>query len=277
MATRAYSTTASRRALIGALALPFIPASVALGAAIAANAASPEGTISGTDAALFESLRVYRETVVARDLATNALDAAYSRYQEMGGKPKMPEALLCRDGDWDLGLHSFAGYPDRSEERQYPRSAVVFLKQSPCRKRFETIRPGTVAEGFSQEEIDRGQANVLKVHYEPWPEAQARADEIVAAWDGWVAEEARRREVSGVRAAEKLDKEHHRLYRAAASRLARTPAHTMEGIKAKVALILSIYEGDHEDLIESNAEETTDIALAVSVVADISRMNVPAA
>lgn len=272
MAEASDSTTASRRALIGALALPFVPAAAAL-----ANAVAPESTLSGADSELFESLRVYKEATAARDLATNALDAAYSRYQEMGGNPKMPEALLYREEDYDLGLHNLAGYPNGAEERQYPRSAVVFLKQTPRRKRVETRRPATVADGFSQEMVERDEPTIVSVRYEPWPDAQTRADEIVAAWDGWMAEWGRRREVSGVGAAKKLDDEHYQLYRAAVSRLVRTPARTMEGIKAKVALIVSIYDRDHEDLIESNADQTTDVALAVSVVADISRMNVPAA
>lgn len=277
MAVTATNTSMSRRALACVLSAPLVP--VAFGKMTpAASATSRNGTLAiPDDAELFEALRLYNEANDAQDAAIDSLDAAYSRFQELGGNPKMPEALLYREEDRDLGLHNLAGYPNGAEERQYPRSAVVFLKQSPRRKRFETTRPGTLAEGFTQQEIDDWQANVLKVHYEPWPEAQARADEIVAAWDGWIAESARRRDVSGATAAKKLHDERHGLFRAAAMRLVRTPARTMEGVRAKVAVIMAIYNGDHEDLIENWADDATDVALAVSVIADISRMNIPAA
>jgi hypothetical protein len=49
--------------------------------------------------------------------------------------------------------------------------------------------------------------NRTKTALEPWPEAQARADEIVAAWDKYLAYLRTAREQSGFEAADEAARE----------------------------------------------------------------------
>jgi hypothetical protein len=49
--------------------------------------------------------------------------------------------------------------------------------------------------------------NRTKTALEPWPEAQARADEIVAAWDKYLADLRAAREQSGFEAADEAARE----------------------------------------------------------------------
>ena len=69
---------------------------------------------------------------------------------------------------------------------------------------------------------------------QPWPEAQARADEILSAWDAWHEARGATDHAHGVHAAEarcsELAGEIHVIW----DRMASMPAHTAEGLRVKL-------------------------------------------
>lgn len=74
---------------------------------------------------------------------------------------------------------------------------------------------------------------------EPWPEAQARADEIVAAWDAREAEIARRNEVSGFDAAKEAWEARDAALDIIEDEIAAAEAHTVTGLTIKARLAAS--------------------------------------
>jgi hypothetical protein len=112
------------------------------------------------------------------------------------------------------------------------------------------------------------------VSSEPWPEAQARADEIVAASKRLTAEKRRRRDVSGfTEATAACDAARERHY-ASMERIAAVRAKTPRGAALKAAVIAGSYE---DDLAEMEAEIQRedyglDVRLALSIARDLSQM-----
>lgn len=221
--------------------------------------------------------------VVARMRATDAAytraneehEAAWRRYRDLGGRPEIPDALFRREGDDDLGLWS--GTVRRLDGPDvFDRSAIEFYRARPRLKAIEVRRPVTLADGFSEEEVASGINVIVRTTREPWPEAQARADEVVAAWDAYVAEETRCRAVSGLDAASKASEACLEAYTEARKEVAATPARTLEGIALKVSVVMGFYDGlvDLAEEIELS-DYTADAQIALSIVRDLAARPTP--
>ncbi|SFL18712.1 hypothetical protein [Methylorubrum salsuginis] len=164
-----------RLLLAAAAALPFIPQP--------ARAAEAH-----PDAALL----ALKERWTAMDDAFMRTSSAASELVDIG-RPAMPEALFFHDQDHDFGLHLFA--------KQRADGRLWYVMGAPNRL------------GRNADELRRPQMRVQTVPVEPgdkvhpgathitkkvaWPERQARADEIVAAWDGWMADIQAAQDASG--------------------------------------------------------------------------------
>ncbi len=112
---------------------------------------------------------------------------------------------------------------------------------------------------------------------EPWPEAQARANEIISAWDQYHADVERAHEESGVEAAEQAENKAMDEMDDIRDRIARTRAHTLKGllIKARMAESQPVSVlGPAKDL-ESRITHwgTTPEVIGLSLVLDILHMN----
>jgi hypothetical protein len=86
-------------------------------------------------------------------------------------------------------------------------------------------------------------------------ELKTRGREIVDAWDSYQADSDRANEAVGFpelnRRGKEINERRVRLW----SRIAQTPARTVEGIHAKIAFVSKFYFGEREDLVEGTAED----------------------
>lgn len=178
------SRTTSRRAILGALAATPV-------AAIPALAALPAGADEAhPDAALLL-------LGVRFDAAEAAYSAACDRAEAIRAVivfPERPAAVYAAEGDRALRLRGYATeHDDRGVWYPVPHANAPpgpGLRQP--RLQLEE-RDATPADGLP--------ANSMIARYVPWPEAQARADEIVSATEAWRAERDRIDVESGLEAA----------------------------------------------------------------------------
>lgn len=107
--------------------------------------------------------------------------------------PTRPAALTVQPGDRDLGIDRYANW--RGEPTGWYRVEHRASKTQGLRRRFyrDECRIAT-----AEDPAPTGEESWRRV---PWPEAQARADEIVAAHEGWLAEIEAAYEASGYNAA----------------------------------------------------------------------------
>ncbi|MBM0206889.1 hypothetical protein JNW90_30720 [Micromonospora sp. STR1s_5] len=257
----------SRRSLLSSLAaLPAVAAGAAPSLAL------------GNDVALYAAIQRYREAVAVTERTENAAQAAYERYwDEFGGTPDLPEALYRTEHD----VKEFCFYPVRNQDPEtgrghFPEMFVNYLRRVPCRRVITHERPVTIEDGFTEEEVASGNHFRVKHEHAPWPQAQARADEIVAAWDAYQAEERRRREASGYTAADEAHDAAMDAYCAARDAVVLTPATTMQGVIAKAAVVMGIYADAEamEDFDDSlrRENETFDFRLSLSLARDLHNL-----
>lgn len=177
------SRPTSRRAILGALATAPV-VSVPVLAALPAAAGEPH-----PDAALL--------ALGARfEAAETAYRAACRRAEEIEAAivlPEKPAAIYVAEGDRALRLENYA--TERDDGRfWYIVPPAHAERQGLRRAHFRNReRPAIPA--------DRLPAHSTVVERVPWPEAQARADEIVSAYEAWVAERDRIDVESGLEAA----------------------------------------------------------------------------
>lgn len=105
---------------------------------------------------------------------------------------------------------------------------------------------------------------------EPWPEAQARADEIVAAWDWLTAERNARKEASGSFAAERAVAAAQKERDAACAALTKVQAKTLHGVQLKAALVASWFTNIEEIDEDIATQGCPTYALALSVLRDLA-------
>lgn len=213
MADRAHST--SRRALLAGLATSTVLTLPAL-----AGDTHPDA----------ELIDLWRR----RELAWDAADAAGRRHDAINAtvvRPEPSEAVFVQDGDDAFGFLPLARtrVGDRLWYPGYATSAGIPIER--LRRRQTKI----VDEPFPEGHRLHGTHNTIGRRV-PWPEAQARADAIVRAWDDY--QEAIRETVrtSGLEAAnaewEALDDP-----RAAIDGAIRdSTAHTIDGLRIKARL-----------------------------------------
>lgn len=247
-------------------------------AAPALGFAVPAAAAADSEPELRAAIELYHATEAAWIVAQDAVDLASERHDALGGTPAYPEALYQTKHDLKLGLHhtECAGEPDY--RRRFPGAMVQYLRRTPCIRIVGHRRPATLADGFTQEEVESGVNFIAWSIKEPWPEAQARADEIIAAWDAWNAERIRRNEFSGLAAAETAEAEAYHAYKQAGQAVATTRATTMAGAMLKLAVVMSLYESGSE--IEDEVDDpsngvTFDYRLALSIVRDLNALSRP--
>jgi hypothetical protein len=252
------ASLASRRSLLASLAtLPAITSRTA------STLASP------ADAALFAALARFHDANRAVDLACAAEDEAMSRYEA----PDFPDALWVRDKD--PGLVVPVGYSGGGGQRRYFQDVTIeYLRKLPCERRIRHERPATAEGGFTEAELAEGQV-IVRYERQPWPEAQARADEIVTAFDAWQSEKQRRRDASGLTTALSAVDGARRAYRKARDELIRIPARTMEGVIAKAACVIESFYAD-EDGQEQLAEDVegafAGLGISLTLARDLYRL-----
>ncbi|MGA0594948.1 hypothetical protein [Enterovirga sp. CN4-39] len=252
---------ASRRSLLARLAtLPVTAAEVIPAAATPAEA----------DGLLLAAIDRFRNAVAAHNVALAADDDAMERYDA----PEFPETLYVRNTD--CGLVVPVGYSGRGDERRYFKEVTIeYLRKVPCERVVTHARPATMEDGFTEKEVTSGIDIVVRHTREPWPEAQARADEIVAAWDAWQAEVERRCDASGRTAAKAALDATQPAYVAARDALLETDARTIEGVIAKAAAIMECcYPGADGELdFASDVEEAfAGPALALTLTRNLHKL-----
>ena len=210
--------------------------------------------------AFAEAFAVYMAASAENDAAQAAEEAAAERLEAMGDYPDIPEAVWFREGDFtELRLPTPKG--------RHGPDGVDFYDARQCAD-FRA-RPRTKAVPYPHP--DMPPPNMV-VRQEPWPEAQARADEIVAAWDAYEAECDRLRRESGLEAAGERWSAAVKARLAAAVALFHVPAFTLDDMKAKAAIVLGMYEGIEDYEAEALRDGSDATLLSASIIRDLANL-----
>lgn len=238
----------------------FLTAALA-GTAAGAVAGASHVAVSGmAEASPIPALvKAAEEASKRQDETIEATFDALRRYRELGGDPEVSGALLYR-GEPDRDLCLYGSRPvtnDPTDERYtFSATAIEHFRKHP-RTRFGMVpHPDLPPPNMRQTK-------------EPWPEAQARADEIVAAWDARQAEIDRRWKVSGRIDAMNADAAAEQCCEAAIRAVILARVTTPEDVQAKASLMASLL-GDADELTKvlEHEGEPCDL-LALSIVRDI--------
>ena len=155
------------------------------------------------------------------------------------GMPKRPACLTFRASDQTLYLRTHLLRPAQLEGLEVTADDVAWLRRKPyVREVRRPVRP--------EDNLPSDAHTVVEAH--PWPEAQARADEIITAWDSWKAECARvlaSTEDEEFEAEERKEAVEAEIL-ALADRIAALPATTAEGLQIKLRASAH-YENEHDD------------------------------
>ncbi|MCJ2125097.1 hypothetical protein MKL11_21575 [Methylobacterium sp. J-077] len=155
--------------------------------------------------------------------------------------PQRPACLYFRASDHALYLRMHLARPSELAGMEVTAEDVAWMRRKPYAR--EVRRPVRPEDGLPADAH-----TVVESH--PWPEAQARADEIITAWDAWKAECARVRasiegeETEAEERAEAVEVE----ILALADRVAEMPATTAEGLRIKLrvsAHYVEEHDGDY--------------------------------
>jgi hypothetical protein len=253
-------TKISRRHLLaGAAAVPLTGLAAV---PVAANAADHP------DAELLELGRKCREITAAIDQACKISDELYRRYLE--SEPAPPEALRVRPEDQaEFGFPP----PDRYCEPGFYTEKIVIDKIRWPRTRYVDLPIYPVRHVDRHPKAGEPIGQLPADHHaqrkrEPWPEAQARADEIVAAWDRWKGEcKALLNEVGYTDADDEVDRLYEML-EPLHDELVAARAMTLEGVYEKVAAISWCHSGEPLELEVTQSMSTSE-RLAWSIARDL--------
>ncbi|WP_404286472.1 hypothetical protein ACD578_15920 [Microvirga sp. RSM25] len=205
--------------------------------------------------------------------------AAWGRVAELDGRveeaeshfwsihPQMPQELTVQPHDFALdmprGENHWRQSADASQQI-YNQAAIARLRAKAC-----TRQDWSRVVGDSETGVLPGQ--------KPFPEAQARADEIVSAWDAYQASIADARERSGLTAAEQALTENNGSLHNLEERIATTRATTREGklLKARMAAAASFADGGLQGELEQCLEDrySAGLPLGLSLILDILHEN----
>lgn len=152
--------------------------------------------------------------------------------------PKRRTCLYFREDDRRLYLRQYLTEPAALDGMEVSADDVAWMRRKPYVR--EVRRAPRPDDGLPAD------AHTIVEHH-PWPEAQARADEIITAWDAWKAECAR------VRAAFESDEDEREdraeaakvEVEALADRIAEMPAFSAEGLLIKLRAA-GHYEDEHD-------------------------------
>ncbi|RDI51237.1 hypothetical protein [Microvirga subterranea] len=231
-----------------------------LGASIpmAAVAAAPVYAEKHPDADLLALGRQWEASAAALDANRKAFDAAEARFEQIA--PDHPEELFEQKGDFSLGI---VGARDHQNGRRWYVNRIDELRAKPRLKQDWS----QVTEGPNGEQV---------CAWVPDPNAQARADEIVAAYDLWVAARVRAEKEAGLTAAYAEEERLAKIDSDLRQRIALIPARTMEGLAVKARVYAWFMGG--EDEIESEFARhlemngPTDETIMLAMVRDLLRM-----
>lgn len=214
-----------------------------------------------------------REVEAVTDAADAAVDGAYQRFAALGGVPKTPEALFVRPGDGSLDIFGSIRC-DEVGRYMVSEAFAANLRKHPRVQRIEVRRPGTIEDGFTETEVSDGYNEIVKQRVVPWPEAQARADEIVAAYDWAENEETRRSEMSGYAAARKAVDDATSLFNGWRTRAIKARAASIDEIILKVRVVSEYFEDilDLDSEVE-NSELSADYRFALSITRDLALLS----
>lgn len=179
----------------------------------------------------------------------NAIDVEAARRE-----PPFPEAVMFRGSDWGL-TEIGVGTARRDGRKCFSVEQIAKLRAKPRMQQDWTVQgsqPGTCG-------------------YKPDPKAQMRADEIVSAYDGWVAAIEQVRAEVGVAEAEHRTDEAYGTWSDLEDELIARQAASIEDAIAKIGLAHHIASNDAEAFADT-WEEATSIRLAKSVIRDLIRL-----
>jgi hypothetical protein len=256
----AQKTALSRRSFLAASGATLAASTAVVVPAALAHAAEPD-----PDAELLALVEQWHEAWEHHRQLAEALDRAETRYYAM--RPKFPEACNRQPGDPALNLCSSADVgkpyeaPDIEELRAHGRKRALVEILTPK----ERARLGIISDPYGGKRRD------------PGPEAQARAKELVSAWDKYHADMERADEESGIDAAQEAQDEALNAVDEIRDEIARTRANSPKGmlIKARLASIDRVNQSGLEHDLESvmSSRPSTPEALGLSLILDLLRMN----
>lgn len=164
--------------------------------------------------------------------------AEYERIEDIWAKdaPARPGALIYRASDQPLPLRRWGDYRAVHEGEPVGLRDIIEL-------RGHTFIRGVPRPVTPEDNLPPEAHTVVEPHF--WPEAQARAAEILAAWDAWEADRERHSEECGYQNAEdRLDAADDEIL-AVAERIAELPATTAEGMRIKLRAS-AVYVEEHD-------------------------------
>jgi hypothetical protein len=181
-----------------------------------------------------------------------------------------PDNLKVRASDAGLGIPK----PDESSERHRPNGFEFY---DACE--VEKLRKSKWTDEERSGKIDHDDGFTVTVRYkQPSPEARARADEIIAAYDKWL--KSTDRKPRGYRAARRAYNNAEKRARELESQIHEIRATTVTGMiaKARCAQVYDFHLGAHagfcieiaEDLLALNVSATPIAATDVALVAKSS-------
>lgn len=181
------------------------------------------GEDSTADAML---LHLGRQFEAAR-LVETAADIVFADLDEKAEEvmPTKPDSLVFREGDNDYRLRDPKNHPAWDGLPVY-HDDIEWM-------RGRTFSHEVWREAREGERAWHGHGGMLP-EIQPYPEAQARAAELVAIWDAWQAERARIGAELGLPAALAASEAAFASTKAIAAQIADVPAHTAEGLRVKV-------------------------------------------
>lgn len=175
-----------------------------------------------------------------------AAEAAYSQACRITSElhdattfPPLPAAIFVQEGDCELRLANYAR--DRNDGRRWYMVEPANSELRGLRRQFWRDRVLPAAE--TDDRVPRGHTIVERT---PWPEAQARADEIVAAWDGYQAAREAALDASGYNAAQRESDRCGRLLSAIEDELKSAVPQTLAGL-AVLADFAQRYQTDIDE------------------------------
>jgi hypothetical protein len=202
-------------------------------------------------------------------------EEAYERYKPL--EPPMPEALRVRSGDRDLELP----VPDewKPELKKdvptdwYNGRVVGELKRQPRTKREEI--PIVWGDGkpvvWSKHSKEIAKNREVLVKEVPWPEAQARADEIVAAFGSWQSERKAIGCSVGLDDTNDVTDAFYEKIQPLEGRIIEMPAKTLEGFRAKARAVVYSYSSP-EELAEEFTNTSVSHDIAWSLIRDLRQL-----
>jgi hypothetical protein len=196
-----------------------------------------------SDAEIISLAVEYEQAKAAREASWKILDAAEARYVQ----PEVPTALLVRRGD------PLSFRPCRTHD------GILWYVNL-----VDSFRNGPVTRSATADDGER-----IEV---PYPQAQARADEIVAAYDRWTADCEQARIECGQAAADEEDTRLYvRMWELHDQLIAMQPR-TIAGIQAKARASQL-----RRELVEKGEECDADLQLLFSISDDVVRLGGDAA